>query len=304
MMDDKMQKISVIIPTLNRGTFLENSLSDMINQDYNNYEIIIVDQSKLETSQKIQQMANENSNKVRYIKVDFKGLLEARNYGFQKARGDILIYIDDDIRAERNFIYEHVRMYSGSLMAMVAGGIEEPRVNSRRLSIPSVTGKFNKWLCSPIAGFDLSEECFVDHVKGVNFSIKKSVLQETGGFDENLNIGAALYEELELCLRVTKLGHKIFFNPKAKLRHLVAPSGGCRISNNIPKYIFGLAHNRSLLIFRHLKLKYRFTALMRLFLLILSSCRIAKSFKPFFWGLRGVINGMSHAKHSIKITRF
>ena len=172
MTDDQSRKISIIIPTLNRGEFLENSLTDMVCQTYQNYEIIIVDQSDICVSLGVQQIIKNNSDKVKYIKVNFKGLPNARNYGFQKAEGDILIYIDDDIRCGPNFISEHVRTYKNPKIAMVAGGIDQVGLSSSEAK----AGIFNYSFASAKRGFQSYNEQFVQHVPGGNFSIKKSIV--------------------------------------------------------------------------------------------------------------------------------
>lgn len=116
--------------------------------------------------------------------------------------------------------------------------------------------------------------------------------------DEALNIGAALYEESELALRLEKFGYKAWFEPTAHLTHLAAPMGGCRVLKDWPKYMYGLGHNRAILVFRHLAPIYWPTALIRTLLLGVSYSRIDKSIKPFIAVIKGLKDGKKTAKNS------
>jgi len=290
-------KVSVIIPTLNRHYVLLDTLKDILNQKFEDYEVLVVDQSD-EIPREIFDFVKKYKNRIKYFyKLPFKGLPQARNFGFQFAQGDILIYIDDDIRTDNMFIKNHFDIFNDSKIG-VSGGkvIEEGMGNGNKV------GKFNPWTFKITTNFANDSFQKVDHIKGCNFAVKKSVLNEINGFDEKLSIGAALYEELEMNLRVRKKGYKIVFNPKAALRHLVAPSGGCRVKD-IPKYMFGLAHNRTLIINRHLKIYQKPFAYLRLMLLGLSYSKLDKSIKPLISTLKGIKQGIKSGK-DIKFTDY
>ncbi|WP_257282677.1 glycosyltransferase [Endozoicomonas sp. SESOKO1] len=290
---------SLVIPTLNRGDFLYNAMVDMLAQDYPAYEIIVVDQSD-NTPDNVKKLTADNSAIIRYFNVSFRGLPQARNFGLSNAKGEIIIFIDDDIRADKSFIGNHLKAYAKDpQIGLIAGGINEPNVSQSKFT---GTGVFKKWTATPIAGFESKNACYVDHVKGCNFSVQKAVFQSISGIDEQLNIGAALYEELEFCLRASGNGFKIYFEPTARLTHLVASDGGCRVPNDIPKYMYGLAHNRSLVISRHLSFMHKVSAFGRLFILGLSYSRAAKSIKPLIKTVQGCRAGIKAGKSGPKIT--
>ena len=277
--------VSVVIPTLNRDGFLYDSVKDMINQKYPNFEIIIVDQSD-KISPEIEELSKKHSDIIRhYHNVGFKGLPHARNFGWQHAKYEIVLYIDDDIRANSLFIYNHSRNYSDTMVSVVGGRIKEIGMGD-----DDSVGRFNPWTFGLTTNFYSDKTQYIDHAKGCNFSIRKSILRKINGFDEALNVGAALYEELELMLRVKSEKGKILFDANAELHHLAAPTGGCRIPD-VPKYMYSLAHNRSLVIERHLAFYHKPTAYGRLLLLGLSYSRSARSFKPFLSTIRGMSAG-------------
>lgn len=264
---------TVVIPTLNRGGFLVDCLNDLLEQDYQPLEILVVDQSE-EVPGEVTDLVESHRDVISYHQVSFRGLPEARNYGWQQARHEALVYVDDDIRCGPRLVSEHIRALKLPKVGMVAGGIDEPNAKSET---GPPTGIFNPWTATPTAGFTPYTEHDVDHVKGCNFSVWRDVIERAGGVDESLNIGAALYEELEMALRVRKLGYRIYFNGHARLTHLVAPSGGCRV-DQVGDYVHAMAHNRSMVIGRHSHGPQKATALGRLMLLGASYSR--KYHKP------------------------
>lgn len=293
--------VSVVIPTLNRGEFLYDSINDMLNQDYDNYEIIVVDQSD-KINQKIEELINNNAHKIRYYhEVGFKGLPQARNFGWQNAKYEIILYIDDDIRTDKDFISNHVECYNDPEVVLVGGGIDEQH---RGLDDKEPSGTFNYWTCKPHRGFASHHDQEVTHVPGGNFSVRKETIEKVDGVDEYLQFGSAEFEETDLSLRIKKLNKKIVFKANARLLHLAADTGGCRVLNDIPKYMKGYAHNRALVISRHLKFYHKPVAYGRLLQIGLSYSRTAKSLKPFFATIKGVLLGRKSGRLPVKCNNY
>ena len=279
--------VTVVIPTINRAAVLADTLRDMLVQHFDDYEILIVDQSD-DINEEVLAMAKQSTKpRVRYFKANFKGLPQARNFGWRHATKDVVLYIDDDIRTGPDLVRQHFDTHNKTGADMVAGGIDE--AGDKPSTLP--TGSFNWWTATPVANFFGTKAGWCTHGKGCNFSVRRSVLEAVGGIDEVLSVGAALYEESEFALRLHKAGHRTWFEPSARLLHLATPMGGCRVARDWPRYMFGLAHNRSILIFRHLKPWHRPTALLRLLALGVSYCRLDRSLRPLFACLRGMMAG-------------
>ena len=291
-----MHGFTIIIPTLNRTQFLLNTLKDLVVQKYNEFEILIVDQSQRE-DQAIIAFSKKYDNVNYHFITHFKGLPEARNFGAKLAQYDYLLFLDDDISCGKNLLKEHSISLTHQKVAVCAGGITEKNQNNQGNN----TGYFNKYKAAPETGFhlNLNNNKFVDHAKGCNFSVKKTVYFEVGGVDEQLTKGAALYEETDFCLRVKKAGYKIWYNYHAHVFHLAAETGGCRVPE-IDKYIFSLARNRSLIIKRHLPWFYQLTAKLYLFKLVLSYLRVYKSKSIWTAYLKGKKEGETLNDMTIK----
>jgi len=226
------QGVSIIVPTLNREKYLLNSLKDLLAQDYSPFEIIVVDQSE-EIPTSVRDFCKSNDSTIKFHHSSVKGLPNARNFAWQVAKYENLIYVDDDIKCDSNLIKNYLigrDIYDAKILV---GGIEEPNSNIQKTK---KIGHFNKWTGTIHTGFESFENTEVDHVKGCNFFVQKSVLLDINGFDENFNYGSAMHEELDFCFRAKKKGHKIFFIGNARLVHFAATAGGCRVKD-MNKYI-------------------------------------------------------------------
>jgi phosphatidylinositol alpha-1,6-mannosyltransferase len=282
--------VTVVVPTLNRGPYLIDTLQDLLAQTHRPVEILIVDQST-EGAPALRNLARAHPDVISYHKVRFRGLPLARNYGWQHAKYEAIVFVDDDIRCGPDLVSEHLEGLTQPGIGMVAGGIDQP-TSSRESTEP---GRFNFWTATPSRGFESTGEFRVSHVPGGNFSVWRSVLQIAGGFDEALAQGAALYEETELCLRVGKSGFDILFRGSARLQHLAAGNGGCRVSD-LSKYISSLAHNRAILIRRNLRWFQIPVACLRLLLLFVSYAAHYRTFTIFRPGIAGFTSGLRAAK--------
>ncbi|MGB7740227.1 MAG: glycosyltransferase [Steroidobacteraceae bacterium] len=279
--------VSVVIPTIDRAEVLVDTVKDILRQDFDEYELLVVDQSE-DVNEDVLALLRSSDVPSRYFKAQFKGLPQARNFGWRQARHDIVLYIDDDIRTDAGLVRAHYDAQLKGSAAMVAGGIDEAKGDS-----PSdvATGSFNWWTATSTRNFCARQAGWCLHAPGGNFSIRRNVIETIGGVDELLSVGAALYEESELALRLKSAGYRTWFEPNARLTHLAAQIGGCRVHEDWPAYMYGLAHNRSILIFRHLRPWHRPTAIMRLLLLGASYCRVDRSLRPLLAAFRGLAAG-------------
>ncbi len=284
--------ISVVIPTINRAEVLLDTLRDLAVQVFDDWEVIVIDQSDTENVA-AQEILAGFAVPHRYVRPDFRGLPQARNAGWRAAVKDIVLYIDDDIRCGPGFLQAHLDAHRSSGAALIAGGITEAKGDR---TARGGTGTFNWWTATSVRNFHLPDAGFCLHAPGGNFCIRRDVLAAIGGLDEQLALGAALYEETELALRLRTAGHRCWFAPAAQLTHLAAPMGGCRVPRDVPRYMHGLAHNRALLIYRHLRPWHRPTALLRLFALGLSYSRADRSLAP----LRATVTGMRAGRQAAR----
>ena len=150
--------ISVVIPTLNRYNHLKNVLKDLEQQDYKNFEVIIIDQS----DNYLKSFFNGWKFKLRHIRQNEKALWRARNTGITISKGEYVLLIDDDIRFNYSFISNHLKAID-FFSCDISNGIFYPKGSK----IPK-----NKRL------FGFSEQFPTG-----NTLLKKSVFKKVGLFD-------------------------------------------------------------------------------------------------------------------------
>ncbi|MGV3004500.1 glycosyltransferase family 2 protein [Aerococcus urinaeequi] len=91
-----MKKISVIIPVFNSEKYLVRCLESVLNQTYQNIEIIIVNDGSTDNSQKILDQFSKNNDNITLLTQINKGQSSARNLGIVHAKGDYIGFVDSD----------------------------------------------------------------------------------------------------------------------------------------------------------------------------------------------------------------
>lgn len=97
--------VSVIVPVYNVEEYLEKCLESLVNQKFDNYEIIVVNDGSPDNSQKIiDKYIKKYPKLIKGYKKKNGGLSSARNYGLQKARGEYVAFVDSDDYVKDNYI--------------------------------------------------------------------------------------------------------------------------------------------------------------------------------------------------------
>lgn len=92
-----MPKISVIVPVYNTEKYLKKCLESIINQTYQDFEVIIVNDGAIDNSQKIiDEYIEKYQTKIKCLNKENGGLSSARNVGIEVAKGDYIIFVDSD----------------------------------------------------------------------------------------------------------------------------------------------------------------------------------------------------------------
>lgn len=117
-MKEYLYKITVGFPVYNVESYVRQSLTSILDQDFNNYEIIVIDDCGKDKSMSIiNELASfhPNGNKIRIIKhEENKGLAEARNTAIKNAKGKYIYFVDSDDRITSNalsILYEAAVKY-------------------------------------------------------------------------------------------------------------------------------------------------------------------------------------------------
>ena len=199
--------ISVVIPTYNRLPILQKSIfalekQELTDNKINNYEIVVVDDG---STDKTIAWLTENKARfphVRLFEQNHQGAAAARNLGVKNALGDTIVFIDSDLVVTESFLQSHAD-------ALVKG--ERELKSDRLFTYGAVinTNNFKNPTSEPYKITDFSAAYFATG----NVAIARKWLEEAGLFD----MGFQLYgwEDLELGVRLKKLGLKLIKCPKA-----------------------------------------------------------------------------------------
>jgi len=105
MVQIKIPKVSVIIPTYNEEDNVYKCIETMLNQNYSNFELIIVDDGSTDKTVEIVR----SFKKVKLLKQNHKGPGIARNLGTKHSKGEILIFVDADMEFPKNYIKNSIK---------------------------------------------------------------------------------------------------------------------------------------------------------------------------------------------------
>src|ERR1039457_5929793 len=91
-MNDKVL-VSVIMPTYNRGYVVGEAIESILNQTYDNIEVVVVDDGSTDNTQ---EKLKEYGDRIRVVYQRNSGPAAARNRGIRAARGEIIAFLDSD----------------------------------------------------------------------------------------------------------------------------------------------------------------------------------------------------------------
>lgn len=200
-------KFSLIIGTLNRDKLLKQCIDSLLNQNYNNFEIIIIDQSDNDLTKKM--VKEVNDDRIVYNHVDYKGLSKARNDALKQVTGDYFCLIDDDA-----FYYPNYLKMAYSLLkkekTIISGYIFD-KINNKDF-VKYNNSKSDKY----VEVRDIMRTC---PSPALIFPV--SIIKEIGFFDEKFGVGS-LYgagEETDYLLRAYYNNYKIKYNRNLRVDH-------------------------------------------------------------------------------------
>ena len=209
-----MVKHSVIIPTYNGASKIASTLSSLERQSFKSFEVIIV----------VDGSTDDTVNRLKLRKYDFAsfeivvrdngGRAAARNTGARSARGEVLIFFDDDVRLSENCVAAHAEHHDVILNSVLAGNVyEDPGMMktdiqrfrcARSRQHLKILG--DRKLCLAKENLFLS---------AANFSIPRAVFECLGGFDERLMDS----EDFDLAVRAFKERFTVYFDPNLAAWH-------------------------------------------------------------------------------------
>ena len=225
-------KLSVVIPTRNRAVLLYRALASLINQtlSHDDFEVLIIDNGSVDNTK---QIINSFSDKIKNLKYFYEtkpGLHQGRHRGLKEAESDIIVYCDDDIEAFPTWLEAIKKSFNDNRVVLV-GGKNLPNWESKPpVWIKKWYEKGNKYgnclgYLSIINFGDFNREINPNYVWGCNFSIRKEIVLQAGGFHPDSMPSDLMFHrgdgESYVTRYIKSKGLKAIYNPLASVYHFV-----------------------------------------------------------------------------------
>ena len=115
--------LSVIVPIYNSEKYLDQCISSICNQTYENLQIILVNDGSTDHSLEICLEYQERDPRIKVVSQENKGLMEARKYGIESSTGEVIGFVDSDDWIESDMYSQLIEEFQKSNADMISSGI-------------------------------------------------------------------------------------------------------------------------------------------------------------------------------------
>lgn len=201
----------------------------LLAQTYPAHEIILVDQTLVHSASAhytlLQWAAQRN---IIWLRQREPNASRARNVGALAATGDVVLFLDDDIRIGRGFVAAYASALGRESVVGVSGPVFE---GQRKMVMTPDARAFTTelgWLLHFRKNY--ARDCETSFMMSGNVAIRRDLFLALGGMDENYQRGA-YREESDFALRFRRAGYRFQYDPACAIYHLgpaLVPGGGAR----------------------------------------------------------------------------
>ena len=205
-----MLHVSVVVPTHNRKTDLENCLEALLRQTYpaDQFEVLVADDGSSDgTEQLVERYRSRPGPSIRWLGQPRKGPAAARNLGIGNARGEWVAMTDDDCQPQPDWL----ELFCGAMTAHPEwAGCGGSIVRRNDSPISRYIDEF-RLFDHPAYGDE------VWYLVTANAIYRKAVLDEVGGFEESIDWPGG--EDFDLSYRIRQKGYRLGVEPRSVIRH-------------------------------------------------------------------------------------
>lgn len=201
---EDLPKVSVVVCSYNGAATLTECLQALMNVDYPDFEVILVDDGSTDATAKIA----ADFPQVIYHHQENRGLSVARNVGAELATGDIVAYTDDDCVVDEHWLRYLVQAMQDQQVQAIGG--------------PNITPDSDGWIARCIGASPgnpshvMLNDRFAEHVPGCNMAFRRETLLGLGGFDSQFRQAG---DDVDICWRLLDAGLNIGYAPGAMVWH-------------------------------------------------------------------------------------
>jgi glycosyltransferase involved in cell wall biosynthesis len=209
-----MPKYSVVVPVFKREDEVRELLFSLSQQQFKDFEIIIVDGSPTDALEVISDYVAVELSHLQYMRIYSKGLgiSDSRNLGAKYSKGEFLIFMDSDVIVPDDYF----QILESELSKRTLDGFGGPDAAHESFSIIQKAISYSMTSVLTTGGIR-GKKSHVGKFKprGFNMGIRKSVFNELKGFNAALPVG----EDMDLSARLIAAGHATDLIPDAKVYH-------------------------------------------------------------------------------------
>jgi glycosyltransferase involved in cell wall biosynthesis len=217
--------VSVVIPTYNHADFIGKALRSVLNQTYQNWEAIVIDNQSIDKTYEI--LKKYKDRRIKYFKINNNGIIaKSRNFGIQTAKGEWVAFLDSDdcwTSDKLSICFEHFKkkvdlIYHDMEIITSKQKLFQRKINrTRRLKKPILIDLLTNG--NPITNSSVI--------------VKKKILEKVGLIDECKDLVAS--EDYNTWLKISYLTDRFIHIPK-KLGYYFVHELGVSQKNMAPSY--------------------------------------------------------------------
>ncbi len=277
-------KVAVVVLNYNTQNLLEKYLNYILDTEYNNMDIWVVDNASSDNSIAFLESKFHEQIKI-LVSAENRGYAGGYNWALNQIKAEFYVLINSDVRVSRNWLMPLVNL---ALKNSKIGAIQ-PKIlddkNPKYFEYAGASGGYiDKWGYPFCRGriFDSLEEDSGQYndtkrvfwASGACLFIRADAFKKSNGFDTDF---FAHMEEIDLCWRMQNLGYQIYVEPKSKVYHL---GGGTLSEGSHLKYYFNFRNSLMLLTKNLASPFWFFTLFWRMVLDGISSVKFLIDGKP------------------------
>jgi GT2 family glycosyltransferase len=197
-------RVSVVVCSYNGGKTLDACLRSLLELDYPDYEVILVDDGSTDDTRAI---AARYAPSVRTVRQENQGLSVARNVGLREAAGEVIAYTDSDCVADPDWLTLFVHQLETTGAAAVGGPNLSPEDGRVAACVAASPGQ---------PAHVLESDQVAEHVPGCNMAFRREALEAINGFDP---VYRKAGDDVDVCWRLQQAGMWITYAPGAFVWH-------------------------------------------------------------------------------------
>lgn len=239
--------VSIIIVNWNAGKYLEKCVSSLLNQNYENFEIILVDNASTDNSV---ELVEKKFPQIRIIKNKTNlGFAEGNNIGIQNSKGDLIALLNPDVIVDNDWLWKLVeKIQSSDKIGGVTGKMYYLGDKFGKNAVFCTWSKINVYTARPFNFTDDESSSKVDYLTGAAMVVKREVIDKVGLLDPEYFL---YFEETDWCARMIRAGYDLVYVPEAIVWHEVSST----VSDS-PKKIYYMERNRIRFVIKNFDTSY------------------------------------------------